>query len=348
MKKPLGYVASVVVTALFCLLPTSTYAMEARSSANLKGIDVSHWNGSIDWKAAHTAGVRFAYIKAVGGTTPTDPMFATNVKGARQNGIAVGAYDYATPTSPYRAKQAVQQATAFVQAMKAGMNNYGDIMPVVDVEVSGSLTNAQLVSWVRTFINTVQYRTHRRVMIYTSEDFMQQHGDFNNQLKAQPLWVAYYDRYYGGKSPADLGGWSRWVAWQYSDQGALSGLPSAVDLDAGPTTLAALRGYLPIRKPLGSAAPVKQPVSSGSTSSQPGMTGGAGNAMSMTAAASSRATAFVSRRGLAVSSEDMSLLLVFLGTLSVGVLLMILGNVFVLTRRANGEKGQPPSADKLR
>jgi lysozyme len=65
--------------------------MQPATSANLKGIDVSHWQGTIDWNQVKNSGIAFAYAKASQGTTITDPMFATNVQGARAAGIPIGA-----------------------------------------------------------------------------------------------------------------------------------------------------------------------------------------------------------------------------------------------------------------
>jgi hypothetical protein len=128
--------------------------------------------------------------------------------------------------------------------MKHSMSSFGDIMPVLDVEVSGSLSNPDLVRWVRIFVDTVEHETNRQVMLYTSEYFMQQHANFNDQIANLPLWVAYYDRYYGGQKPPNLGGWSRWNVWQYNDRGVVGGISGTVDLNAGPTSLTALVGKL--------------------------------------------------------------------------------------------------------
>jgi GH25 family lysozyme M1 (1,4-beta-N-acetylmuramidase) len=230
---------------LFFSSPQVAYGMEPRTSANLRGIDVSHWDGVIDWKRVSASHVRFAYIKASGGNSFIDPEFATNVKNARRYGIAVGAYHYAQPTSPFNPKQPAEQAAFFVNTMKHSMSGFGDIMPVLDVEVSGSLSTPNLVRWVRIFVDTVEHETNRQVMLYTSEYFMQQHANFNDQIADLPLWVAYYDRYYGGQKPPDIGGWSRWNVWQYSDRGVVSGISGTVDLNGGPTSLAALMGELP-------------------------------------------------------------------------------------------------------
>lgn len=243
----LRWFANAIAALIFFFFSSSqvAYGMEPRSNVNLRGIDVSHWDGVIDWKQVAASHVRFAYIKATGGNSFIDPRFATNVRNARRYGIAVGAYHYATPTSPFNPKQPAEQATFFVNTMKHSMGGFGDIMPVLDVEVSGSLSNPDLVRWVRIFIDTAEHETNRQIMIYTSEYFLQQHANFNDQFAALPLWVGYYDRYYGGRKPPNIGGWSLWSVWQYSDTGDVSGISGGVDLNVGPTSLAALIGELP-------------------------------------------------------------------------------------------------------
>ncbi|MDR4949786.1 GH25 family lysozyme [Neobacillus cucumis] len=58
--------------------------MQPATSANLKGIDVSHWQGTIDWNKVKNSGIAFVYAKASKGTTVTDKMFSANVQGARR------------------------------------------------------------------------------------------------------------------------------------------------------------------------------------------------------------------------------------------------------------------------
>lgn len=150
--------------------------MQPATSANIKGIDVSHWQGTIDWKEVKNSGIAFAYAKASQGTTITDPMFATNVQGARAAGLPIGAYHYANPSAPYSPDQAKAEAQNFVNVMQnAGMGDFGDIMPVLDLEepaITGSLTSDEIASWGRVFVDTVKSLTNRQVMIYTGDWFV--------------------------------------------------------------------------------------------------------------------------------------------------------------------------------
>jgi GH25 family lysozyme M1 (1,4-beta-N-acetylmuramidase) len=241
MKKYISIIASLAILAAFT---PPTYAMESRSDLNLKGIDVSHWDGPIDWFKVSSNGVKFAYLKASEGTTKVDSEFANYVKGAKANSIAIGAYHYAKPSAPYDSNEAVNEATFFVNTMKPSMADFGDIMPVLDLEENGGLSPNDLAQWARTFIHTVEQLTHRQVMIYISADFLQSNGYLNSALSDVPIWVSYWDQYYQGQNPPDIAGWRQWTAWQYSSQGTLPGLTGSVDLDVGPTSLDVLRGEL--------------------------------------------------------------------------------------------------------
>jgi GH25 family lysozyme M1 (1,4-beta-N-acetylmuramidase) len=239
MKKCLSFLASL---ALLVVVLNPTYAMESKSVSNVKGIDVSHWDGTIDWSQVEANGVKFAYLKASEGTTFVDNKFAENVIGAEANAIAVGAYHYAKPTLPYKPSDAQKQAVFFAHTMQSNLANYGDLMPALDLEENGGLSPNQLGQWVRVFANTVELLTHRQVMIYVSEDFLQKNGNLNNRASDLPLWVSYWNHHYAGKNPPDTTGWNQWTAWQYSSKGTVPGIIGNVDLDVSSTSLDALRG----------------------------------------------------------------------------------------------------------
>jgi GH25 family lysozyme M1 (1,4-beta-N-acetylmuramidase) len=221
--------------------------MQPATSANLKGIDVSHWQGTIDWNKVKNSGIAFVYAKASKGATGTDEMFSANVQGARAVSLPIGAYHYATPSAPYNPDQAKAEALNFVNVMKnGGMGDFGDIMPILDLEepaATGTLTSDEIASWARVFIDTVKSLTNRQVMIYSGDWFVEQYNDFGGKLSDIPVWIAAWTRY-GNTQPPAVGGWTEWTAWQYSDQGIVPGISGYVDLDYGPTSIDALRGYL--------------------------------------------------------------------------------------------------------
>jgi GH25 family lysozyme M1 (1,4-beta-N-acetylmuramidase) len=119
-------------------------------------------------------------------------------------------------------------------------------MPILDLEepaTTGTLTTDEIASWARVFVDTVKSLTNRQVMVYSGDWFVEQYNDFGGKLSDLPVWIAAWTRY-GNTQPPAVGGWTEWTAWQYSDQGQVPGITGYVDLDYGPTSIDALRGYL--------------------------------------------------------------------------------------------------------
>ena len=95
----------------------------------VKGVDVSHYDGTIDWAAANKAGIAFAFMKSTEGTGFVDPQFAANWKGAGDAGVIRGAYHFFRP-----ATDATAQADFFVQT--TGVPGKGDPPPTIDLEAT--------------------------------------------------------------------------------------------------------------------------------------------------------------------------------------------------------------------
>lgn len=190
------------------------------SAGKVKGIDVSHHNGAINWSQVKSAGVQFVYIKATEGRTYTDPTFLTNVKGVKAAGLKVGAYHFANP-----ANRASDDAANFINALKK--IDY-DLMPVLDLESAPTgMTAAQLVAWAKDFLSRVEAATGKRAMIYTGVWFANKYAGFNSALADRPLWVSYYKT----TLPSSFAGWTKWTAWQYTDSGKIVGISGNVDLN---------------------------------------------------------------------------------------------------------------------
>ena len=105
------------------------------------GIDVSHHQNAIDWTQVAGSGVRFAIAKATEGTAYIDPLFSTNRADAMAAGIAFGAYRFARPDlHPFNP---VPEADHFVDTAQLAP---GNILPVLDLERSGDLSPAELMT----------------------------------------------------------------------------------------------------------------------------------------------------------------------------------------------------------
>jgi GH25 family lysozyme M1 (1,4-beta-N-acetylmuramidase) len=194
----------------------------------LEGIDVSHWQGTIDWGKVAAAGKKFAIIKATESIDFVDDHYATNHSAAKAKGIWTGAYHFARPSST--AGDAVNEADWFASHIGLGA---GDLIPALDLEVSGSLSITALQSWVKSFLDRVTARTGVRPMVYTSPAFWKKYmGDTTAIADAgyKILWVAHW-----GVSaptvPASNWGGRGWTFWQYSNCGSVPGISGCVDLD---------------------------------------------------------------------------------------------------------------------
>ena len=191
--------------------------MSANIESRLTGIDVSHYQGHVDWSAVRAAGCAFAFAKATEGAGVTDPFFAANWQGMKAAGLARGAYHF------YRPEQdAAQQAAHFLSVVQL---QPGDLPPVLDIETNDGVSGSALVGGVQTWLDAVEPAAGVTPIIYTDASFWDAH--FNDQFGQYPLWVAHY-----GPSPSPLPrGWSEWTFWQYSQSLHIGGVAGAADHD---------------------------------------------------------------------------------------------------------------------
>ena len=205
----------------------------------LPGIDVSHWQDTIDWQKVAGAGKRFAFLKATDGHDYLDPTFATNRSGARANGLVVGAYHFARP-DPSKG-DAVEEARWFVSQADP---KPGNLLPVLDLETSKGLDQQGITLWARRWVAEVRRLTGVTPLMYTSPyGWASRTGDSRALARdGVPLWVAHW----GVESPllpaADWDG-NGWRVWQHTSDGHVAGIQGRVDLDVvkgtslGPITI---------------------------------------------------------------------------------------------------------------
>lgn len=194
--------------------------MQTRSDSNARGIDVSAFQGSINWKQVAADGISFAWIKATEGTTITDSAFGTSYRDAKNAGILRGAYHFARPG----AGSAHDQAQQFVSVVQAS-GGFDQLPPVLDVEDDGGLSPDALATWIEDWMSIVKATAGSQPILYTYTSFADSH--LNAALSNTPLWIASYQV----NQPKDTSGWTHWTFWQYSDTGAVRGITGHVDLD---------------------------------------------------------------------------------------------------------------------
>jgi lysozyme len=191
--------------------------MQARSDKHLKGIDVSKWQGTIDWKKVKSCGVDFVIIKATEGQRTTDPNFLQNVKGAKEAGLKVGAYHYAHPDNdPIKEVEHFLTVTAGIEL---------DLPPALDLEVNKGLSKAQVTNFARKWLSELEKRIGRKPLFYSYTHFIRSY--IGKEVSAWPLWIAHY----GVTTPGTNGVWDRWEIFQYSDSGKVAGISGNVDLN---------------------------------------------------------------------------------------------------------------------
>jgi lysozyme len=196
------------------------------TGTTLKGVDVSHWDGTVNWSEVKAAGITFAFAKATESTGDLDDTFAANWAGMKSAGIVRGAYHFFDP-----AVSASSQASYVLKTV--GTLEAGDLPIVLDFEQLNGVSEATAVADAVTFLKAVTQATGKTAILYMSADFLS--GSYP-ALAPYTLWVANY----GVSCPGMPSGWSTWSFWQSSDSGSVSGISDAVDLDSFNGSLSAL------------------------------------------------------------------------------------------------------------
>jgi lysozyme len=201
--------------------------MSSIPEISIPGIDISHFQGTIDWSAVAQAGKMFAFVKATQGLTYVDPQFHANWAGAKAAGLLRGAYHFYQPGDDPR-----QQAEFFLATVGLGP---GDLPPALDVETSKGQTAGEIVQGVQEWLSTVQQALGVTPLLYTDRTFWNTLGA--EGFGGYPLWIAEY----GVASPVLPAGWTSWTFWQSSETGTVPGVTGSLDLDLFQGSLEDLR-----------------------------------------------------------------------------------------------------------
>jgi len=209
---------------------TSPQARMAAAPSGVAGIDVSNWQGNINWNAVAADGIEFAYIKATGGTGYTDSKFDANYIESYRAGVIRGAYHFARPN----ASNGATQANYFVSNGGDWSADGKTLPPMLDIEYNPSgdtcygLSQSQMVNWIKDFSNRVEQLSGRYPVIYTTTNWWKtctgNSGAFND---TNPLMIANW-----GSSPSPLPAWPYHSIWQYTSSGNVAGIAGDVDRDS--------------------------------------------------------------------------------------------------------------------
>jgi lysozyme len=221
-----------------------------------KGVDVSVYQGSVDWAKVKGAGITFAIVRVSDGTGTLDSTFTTNWKGTKSNNLVRGVYQFFEP-----GEDPTKQADLVLSQVKnAGGFDPGDLPPVMDIETTGGQSDATIQSHMQTWLDVITKAIGRKPIIYTN---LNTSSHFGGKFGGYPLWVASW----GASCPTMPNGWKQWDFWQYSDTGTINGISGGVDHDEFNGSLADLKAWAnptPPTTDAGAPPPVKD---AGSTDS---------------------------------------------------------------------------------
>ena len=190
----------------------------------LKGIDVSKWNGRIDWKKVKKAGIDFCIIRT-GYSKTVDYKFKYNIEEAIDNGLQIGVYHFSYATTNAKAREEAEFCLKLIKPYR----KYITLGVWFDYEydsVSYSRrygvypTKKSVTSLAKTFCSTVEKNGYS-TGIYTNLDFSSNY--FTKEvLNKYPTWIAVWGKMnYHGK----------YVMWQYTDSGRVDGIHGKVDMN---------------------------------------------------------------------------------------------------------------------
>ncbi|MEU5865195.1 MULTISPECIES: glycoside hydrolase family 25 protein [unclassified Nonomuraea] len=172
----------------------------------LHGIDVSNWQGSVDWAGHAEAGVSFAFAKATEGGDWTDRWFARNWSGMRESWLVCGAYHFARPKG-----DPIEHARHFLAVLRsAGGLRRGDLV-ALDLETGDGQRPEQVARYARRWCHHVERHAGLRPFIYTFHWFARA-GNCAG-LADYPLWIASPERPRG--EPLVPPPWRDWTIHQY-------------------------------------------------------------------------------------------------------------------------------------
>lgn len=206
-----------VGTNTYAVLNRIPIANSSTIAHTIKGVDISHLNGLVNWAKLATE-VRFVYCKASQGKGFKDDMLIKNFASAEKAGILPGAYHFLTFQHATATEQVKNFLDCGIDFSKAGL-----LPPVLDVEwqVPDTLNpyilnnRATCIQLVRDWLTEVATKTGRVPMIYTNRRFWHDYLGNPSGFEKYPLWLAAYQQ----AQPVLPPGWSKYTFWQYNGTG---------------------------------------------------------------------------------------------------------------------------------
>ena len=198
------------------------YALSPQSELRYEGIDVSDWQGYIDYSQVRNSGIDIVYIKASQGNNIKDPYFDINYENAKANNLKVGFYHFLTATNTEEAEEQARFFSSIISGKQA------DCKLALDYEQFNGVGTEQINQIAMAFIQKVKELTKKQVIIYS--DLYNSERTFSPELASQgELWIAYYGDY---RNLQNINAsWNTFIGVQYTDRGTVPGIRGNVDRD---------------------------------------------------------------------------------------------------------------------
>lgn len=211
---------SIILIAITVTISIPIFAFPPSDERVYKGIDVSEWQGNIDFTEVARDGIEVVYIRASEGTDYVDPYFRENYEKAKANGLRTGFYHFLTATN---VEEAIEEAEFFVSNIK-GLEP--ECKLAMDFEVFNGLGVDEINEISIAFLERVEELSKKECVIYS--DAYNAREVFSEELAEKyPIWVADYFV----EEPESNGKWDTWVGFQYTDRGRVNGIEDYVDRD---------------------------------------------------------------------------------------------------------------------
>lgn len=214
----------ILIWIIYLIFPKKNMAFGIKMPKNysVHGIDVSKYQGKIDWvkisklkSGKDSIKIDFAIIKATEGRTLVDKCFDFNWKQSKKAGIMRGAYHYFSPN-----RDVSDQVKNFTKRVKL---TSGDLPPVLDIEEPGRFGVDKLRTNVKTWLTSIEKHYGMKPILYTYIDFYEKYLN-TDDFKDYPLWIAHY---YKAKPITN----EKWFFWQHSDKGIIDGIMNNIDFN---------------------------------------------------------------------------------------------------------------------
>jgi len=236
-----GFFAGVRYTRHACFLAVVVLAASAiagasgaaASTTRAKGIDVSNWQGTINWTKVAKAGYKFAIAKATESTNYDDPTYLANRNGSKAAGLAFGAYHFAKPSGTSLAAVTASASAQADHFLGFATPQPGELPPVLDLEATGNLSAKLLEAWTEAWAQEVYARLGVHPLVYSSPAFWQAHLGDSTAIAAAgtTLWIAHWTSASKPWVPAQNWNGLGWTFWQWTNCLSVPGIAGCVDGD---------------------------------------------------------------------------------------------------------------------